>query len=85
MLCLFLRKLGGGQCAEGVRIAAKTEGSSVIPFHVDITAVIDVIHRSSRTGRHGMVGIVHTEEQDAGAGRILRSVLFCHTVPIIEN
>ena len=65
--------------------AAKTEGSSVIPFHVDITAVIDVIYRSSRTGRYGMMGIVHTEEQDAGAGRILRSVLLCHTVPIIEN
>ena len=59
--------------------------SRIIPFHVDITAVIDVIHRSSRTGRHGMVGIVHTEEQDASAGRILRSVLLCHAVPIIIN
>ena len=47
--------------------------------------VIDVFHRSSRTGRHGVMGIVHTEKHDPCAGRILGSVLLCHTAPIIEN
>ena len=43
------------------------KASAVLPFHVDISGIINECHLADRTGQHGSVGIFHVFQADERA------------------
>ena len=61
----------GRQHGEAVLAGGERQRAAIVPLHKNLSFIVHEVHLALRAGENGRVGIVHSVQSNAGAGRIL--------------